>query len=164
MQSKQQRYDTLYIDTARNISKMSYARRLQVGAVLVKSDRILSYGWNGMPIGWDNDCEEAVIEAPLRYPPVKPVLVTRPEVLHAESNCLMKVARSTESSEDATMYITHSPCMDCAKLIHQAGIIRVVYVDLYRSQNGIDFLKKCGVKVEQYPCQIQTILDSIPHD
>ena len=150
MISKKERYDWLYLDIAQRVAKMSHARRLQVGAVLVKDDRILSYGWNGMPIGWDNNCEELSIEAPLRYPPVPPVLVTRSEVLHAESNCLTKVARSTESSEGGTMYITHSPCMDCAKLIHQAGIERLIYLNLYRSPMGLDFLKKCGMKVEKY--------------
>jgi dCMP deaminase len=129
---------------------MSYAKRLNVGAVLVKDDRILSYGWNVMPIGWDNDCEYETIEAPLRYPPVPSILVTKPEVLHAESNCLMKVARSTESSDKGTMYITHSPCMDCAKLIHQAGIIRVVYSNLYRSKDGLNFLSHCGIEVIEY--------------
>jgi dCMP deaminase len=150
MISKKERYDWLYLDIAQRVAKMSHARRLQVGSVLVKDDRILSYGWNGMPIGWDNNCEDLVTEAPLRYPPVQPFLVTRPEVLHAESNCLSKVARSTESSEGGTMYITHSPCMDCAKLIHQAGIERIIYLNLYRSTIGLDFLKKCGMEVEKY--------------
>ena len=150
MLSKKERYDWLYLDIAKQVSKMSHARRLQVGSVLVRDDRILSYGWNGMPIGWDNNCEEEQIESPLRYPSVPTVLVTRPEVLHAESNCLMKVARSTETSEGGTMYITHSPCIECAKLIHQSGIERIVYLDLYRSSIGLDFLKRCGTKVEQY--------------
>lgn len=147
---KKSRYDNLYLDIAKRVAQMSHAKRLNVGAVLVKDDRILSYGWNGMPIGWDNDCEDIINEAPLRYPPVEPRLVTRPEVLHAESNCLMKVARSTESSERGTLYITHSPCMDCAKLIHQAGIIRIVYNNLYRSEDGIKFLIRCGVEIEKY--------------
>jgi len=149
---KKNRYDSLYSDIAKRVSQMSYAKRLNVGAVLVKDDRILSYGWNGMPIGWDNDCEYEMIEAPLRYPPspVPPLLVTKPEVLHAESNCLMKVARSTESSDKGTMYITHSPCIDCAKLIHQAGIIRVVYSHLYRSKDGLNFLSHCGIEIIKY--------------
>lgn len=147
---KKDRYDSLYSDIAKRVAQMSYAKRLNVGAVLVKNDRILSYGWNGMPIGWDNDCETLTIEAPLRYPPVPPLLVTKPEVLHAESNCLMKVSRSTESSEDATMYVTHSPCMECAKLIHQAGIIRLVYNQRYRSEEGLKFLARCGIEVINY--------------
>lgn len=139
--NKDYRYDLLYIDIANRIAKMSHARRLQVGCVLIKNSSIISFGWNGMPTGWDNNCEDWDINLEL---------TTRPEVLHAESNALSKVAKSNESSLNSTLYLTHSPCIHCAKMIHQAGIIRVVYENLYRSNDGIDFLKKCAIKVDQF--------------
>lgn len=140
--NKTEKYDLLYIDIAKRISRMSHARRLQVGCVLMKNNSIISFGWNGMPAGWDNSCEDWTDELEL---------VTKPEVLHAESNCLMKVAKSNESSHGSCLYITHSPCIHCAKMIYQAGISRVVYEEDYRSSDGIDFLKKCEVEVIKIP-------------
>ena len=128
-------------------SKLSYAKKLKVGCVIVKDNRILSVGYNGTPSGWDNECEEVV-------PPNEWVdyeqLKTKPEVLHAEANALMKLCSSTESSKDADLFITHAPCMHCAKLIYQAGIKNVYYINEYRSDEGIVFLEKSGVQV----CQV----------
>ena len=124
-------------------AKLSSAKRLQVGCVVVKNDTIIGIGYNGMPSGWDNNCEEEYL-----YEDGGSQLRTRSEVLHAESNSLAKIARSTNSSENATMFVTHAPCLDCAKLIHQAGINSVYYRNSYRDEKGIDFLKKCGVQIE----------------
>jgi dCMP deaminase len=155
---KKERYESLYIDIAERIAKMSHAKRLQVGSVLVKDDCIISYGWNGMPSGFDNNCEDKVYanewsidnntweyqEEDGGHPYN---LKTKPEVLHSEANCLMKVARSTNSSEGASLFVTHAPCIDCAKLIHQSGINSVYYRNSYRDELGINFLKQCKVKV-----------------
>jgi dCMP deaminase len=131
--------------TAQIFSELSHARRLHVGAIVVKDDRIISIGYNGMPAGWDNNCEEEV-----RYEDGGVSLKTKPEVLHAESNAISKLARSSESGLGADIFITHSPCLDCAKLIYQSGINRVWYGEQYRNTEGIEFLKKSGVTVEQY--------------
>ena len=136
------RFVNLHMDLAERISQMSYATRLQVGCVIVKENTILSYGWNGMPTGWDNACEHTLEDGSSK---------TRPETLHAESNALMKVAKSTESSEGATLFCTHAPCMDCAKLIYQAGISTVYYKNQYREDAGIKFLMISGVNVHQHP-------------
>lgn len=138
---KQHRYDSFYMDIAKRTALMSYARRLQVGCVLVKNDSIISFGWNGMPKNFDNNCE---------YVDSDSNLVTRPEVLHAESNCLMKLAKSNESSSGSILYLTHSPCMECSKLIFQANIQRLVYLNKYRTNDGPTFLLKCGVSVEEF--------------
>lgn len=152
----QQKLDKLYIDIASRVALESYAVRRKVGATLVKGDRIISYGWNGTPSGDDNTCEELVY--PDDYdgrdgiggPPDK-VLRTKRTVLHAESNCLMKLAAvGGEGAEGATLYTTTSPCYDCAKLIKQARIFRVVYRDHYRDLSGIEFLESRGVKVEMF--------------
>jgi dCMP deaminase len=131
---------------------MSHARRLQVGAIVVKDDRVISMGYNGMPAGWDNNCEyeegyyEQFYQEEMKY--VKTgQLKTNPEVLHAETNAIAKLARSTESGLDADLFVTHSPCLDCAKLIYQSGISRVWYGANYRDNAGVDFLEKSGVKV-----------------
>ena len=129
----------MYLDICERISHMSFAVRAKVGAILVKDDNIISMGWNGMPSGFDNDCE---YDSDIRFN------VTRPEVLHAESNCISKVAKSSNSSLGATMYITISPCMDCAKLIVQAGVSRVVYKKFYRDKKVLDFLYECGIIIE----------------
>lgn len=134
-----------YMKTAQIFSELSHARRLHVGAIVVKDDRIISIGYNGMPAGWDNNCEEEV-----RYEDGGVSLKTKPEVLHAESNAISKLARSSESGLGADIFITHSPCLDCAKLIYQSGINRVWYGEQYRNTEGIEFLKKSGVTVEQY--------------
>lgn len=130
----------LYSDIARRVSELSSARRLQVGAIIVRDDRILSIGYNGMPAGWDNNCEHLQEDGSLK---------TRPEVLHAESNCLSKVARSTESALGADLFVTHSPCLECAKLIYQSGIHRVYYGTQYRSDDGLRFLKQSSIQVTQ---------------
>ena len=132
------------MDVAERFAQLSSATRLQVGAIVVKDDRIISIGYNGMPSGWDNVCEEKVYDtsAESTYQ-----LKTKPEVLHAESNAIAKLARSAESGEGATIFITHSPCIDCAKLIYQSGINTVYYRNAYRSTAGTDFLNKSGIKV-----------------
>ena len=122
---------------------MSYAIRAQVGAVLVKDNNIISMGWNGMPSGFENDCELHLDE----HDPT--ALITKPEVLHAESNCISKVARSSQSSEGSTMYVTISPCMECSKLIAQSGISRIVYGKFYKDNKSLDFLRKCGIIVDK---------------
>jgi dCMP deaminase len=144
--SKPFRYQKLYMDIAGRVSDMSHARRLQVGAVIVKDDRIISMGFNGMPSGWDNNCEDTVVEE--HDEKFVTVLRTKPEVLHAESNALAKLARSTESGDGADIFITHAPCLDCAKMIYQTGIRRVFYRNSYRSDDGLQFLKQSGVDVK----------------
>jgi dCMP deaminase len=131
-----------YMATARIFAELSHARRLHVGAIVVKDDRIISIGYNGMPAGWNNDCEDVV-----QHSDDTTTLKTRPEVLHAETNAIAKLARSTESGLDADIFITHSPCLDCAKLIYQSGIRRVWYGSEYRDSAGPDFLQKSGVHV-----------------
>jgi len=128
------------MDIADRVSQMSYARRLQVGAVIVKEGRIISMGWNGMPSGWDNNCEITLADGTLK---------SKPQVLHAEMNSLMKLAKSNESGDQASIYVTHSPCIECAKGIHQAGILKVFYNEKYRSDDGIKFLQKCKIHIEQ---------------
>jgi dCMP deaminase len=136
-----------YMDVADRFSKLSTAKRLQVGAIVVKDDRIISIGYNGMPSGWDNTCEdELVVEAEVGE---DIILKTKPEVLHAETNAISKLAKSTEAGEGATMFCTHAPCIDCAKLIYQSGIKQVYYKHRYRSTAGIEFLEKCNIDVKQ---------------
>jgi len=130
--------------TAETFAELSHARRLHVGAIIVKDDRIISIGYNGMPAGWDNDCEDVI-----QHSDDTTSLKTKPEVLHAETNAIAKLAKSTESGFNATMFITHAPCLDCAKLIYQSGINSVFYRDAYRSEDGITFLKASGITVEQ---------------
>lgn len=143
-------------------SKLSYAKRLQVGAVVVKGNQIIGTGYNGMPTGWENNCEniESTFderdtyhsndwkfdEEEKKYVRLK----TKPEVLHAETNAIAKVSRSTESSEGATLFCTHAPCIDCAKLIYQAGISTVYYREQYRDDSGLKFLSQGNVNVHQY--------------
>ena len=129
-------------------AECSTATRLQVGCVLVKDNRIISIGYNGMPSGWTNECEETVIwhEGKQLSQPLK---VTKPEVLHAETNAIAKLARSSENGEGASAFITHQPCLDCAKLLYQAGIQEVYFVYEYRLDDGVKFLKKCEIKIEQ---------------
>jgi len=134
----------MYLDICERISLMSHAVRAKVGAILVKDNNVISMGWNGTPAGFDNECEIRLDEMD------EFALITKPEVLHAESNCLTKVARSSQSSEGSTMYITISPCMECAKLIAQSGITRVVYKNFYRDKKSLDFLSEFGIIVEKY--------------
>ena len=137
--------------TARIFAELSYAKRLHVGAIVVKEDRIISIGYNGMPAGWDNDCEykHYKIDGYLVDDDGCYELKTRPEVLHAESNAVSKLARSSESGDGSTMFVTHAPCLDCAKLIYQSGIKKLFYGEEYRSSDGILFLQKCNIQVEQ---------------
>ena len=144
-----------YMKTAETFAELSHARRLHVGAIIVKDDRIISIGYNGMPAGWDNNCEfEEVYSRQVapgdEYETVHTgILKTRPEVLHAETNAIAKLAKNGESSNGATMFITHAPCIDCAKLVYQSGINSVFYRNTYRTEDGVRFLEKCGIKVEQ---------------
>jgi len=168
-----QKFRDAYMKTAEVFAGLSSARRLHVGAIIVKDDRIISIGYNGMPSGWDNNCEDVVTPS-LPYlhgdgPTLKTKpevlqeqqlpkdsnewkryrLTTKPEVLHAETNAIAKLAKSTESGSGATLFVTHSPCLDCAKLVYQSGINTVYYRNSYRSEDGIHFLEKAGVKVEK---------------
>jgi len=159
-----QKYIDAYMDVAERFGKLSSAVRLQVGAIAVKDDRIISLGYNGTPHGWDNDCAtriytendrqnwQGVDTLSEQYPYLDEAgksyrLTSKPEVLHAESNCLAKLAKSPESGNGAAMFVTHSPCIDCAKLIYQSGITSVYYRHQYRDSAGIDFLKRCRVTV-----------------
>ena len=148
-----------YMDTAHRFAELSYARRLHVGAIVVKNDRIISIGYNGMPAGWDNDCEDRVyanewsIDNDIwthQDENGRPYnLETKPEVLHAERNALDKLAKGTEGGDGADMFITHSPCLECAKSILGAGIKRVWFSEQYRDDSGLTFLEKSGIIVEQ---------------
>ena len=140
-----QKFRDAYMKTAEVFAELSSARRLHVGAIIVKDDRIISIGYNGMPSGWDNNCEDE-----LKWPngDIK-FLTTKPEVLHAETNAIAKLAKSTESGSGATLFVTHAPCLDCAKLVYQSGINSVYYRNSYRSEDGIHFLEKAGVQVEK---------------
>lgn len=133
---KQKIYDKAYLRIANEWSQLSYCKRKKVGAIIVKDRMIISDGYNGTPSGFENCCEDENGE-------------TRWDVLHAEANAILKVARSTQSCDGATLYITLSPCKDCSKLIHQSGIKRVVYQNGYRDDSGIKFLEKAGVEVVQ---------------
>ena len=134
------KWDKAHMKVAEVYSKLSTAQRLQVGAVIVKDNRIISIGYNGMPTGWTNECETSDEYGNM--------LKTKPEVLHAETNAIAKTARSNESTEGAVLYTTCSPCLNCAKLIYQSGISRVVYRQRYRTEEGLTFLQECGIKVE----------------
>ena len=146
-----QKFVDYYMKVAELTSTLSYAKRLQVGSVIVKGNKILATGYNGMPSGWDNTCETVeVVELDEKF--VKR-LVTKQEVLHAETNAIAKVSASTESSEGATMFCTHAPCINCAKLIYQSGINSLYYRDTYRDTSGIQFLESSGLVVTKYETQ-----------
>ena len=134
------KYTQAHMRAAHLYAELSTARRLKVGALIVKDDRIISIGYNGMPAGWDNNCELELEDGTIK---------TKPEVLHAETNAIAKLARSSESGLDATLFVTHSPCLDCAKLIYQSGIKHVYYAINYRDDSGITFLRNSGIQVEQ---------------
>ena len=143
------KFQKLYNNIAHEVAKMSHARRLQVGAVIVKDDRVISMGYNGMPAGWDNNCESEETEFNLvtKTRTGTGKLTTRPEVLHAESNAIAKLAKSNDSGDGADLFVTHAPCMECSKLIFQSGIRRVYYSSDYRDDSGVKFLKQSGVEV-----------------
>jgi dCMP deaminase len=134
------KFKRLYMEMAESVSHLSSAKRLQVGAVVVKDNRVISFGYNGTPAGWDNNCELVDEDGSL---------TTKKEVIHAEMNAIAKLARSTESGEGATMFVTHAPCIECAKLIYQSGINRVFYKNKYRSRDGVELLMQC-IQVEEY--------------
>ena len=133
---KTKKYDIAYLKMAETWGKLSYCKRRQVGAIIVKNRMIISDGYNGTPTGFENVCEDED-----NY--------TKWYVLHAEANAILKVARSTQSCDGATLYVTLSPCRECSKLIHQSGISRVVYSEAYKDLSGVEFLKKAGVIVNQ---------------
>ena len=133
---KQLRYDSAYLKMALEWAKLSYCKRKQVGALIVKDKMIISDGYNGAPTGFDNCCEDENEK-------------THWYVLHAEANAMMKVAKSTHNSNGATLYITLSPCKECSKLILQAGIKRVVFIHIYKDDSGLDFLKEAGIELTQ---------------
>ena len=139
-----EKFINAYMEVAKIFANLSSAQRLQVGAIVVKDDRIISIGYNGMPAGWDNCCEYYTDDDG-----GSSVLVTKSEVLHAEMNALMKLAKSNESGDNAAIFITHSPCMDCAKGIYQAGIKEVYYEIAYRNTSGVEFLEKSDVTVKK---------------
>jgi dCMP deaminase len=134
-----------YMDVAERFSKLSSAKRLQVGAIVVKDDRIISIGYNGMPSGWDNTCED-VVEI---HEDGGIVTKTKLEVIHAEANAIAKLAKGNESGDGSTMFLTHAPCIDCAKQMYTAGIKKVYYRDSYRDTVGLDFLVKCDIMVSK---------------
>jgi dCMP deaminase len=163
-----QKFIDSFMSTAETFANLSTAEKLKVGCIIVKDDRIISIGYNGTPSGWDNVCEEkdwcsaggwlSPEEIEERWPyegtyldangnemQGRYRLVTKPEVLHAEMNALMKLAKSNESGLGATMFITHAPCLNCAKCVYQAGISKVYYRNNYRSDDGLKFLNKCNV-------------------
>jgi dCMP deaminase len=135
-----EKFKHAYMQTAQTFAELSSAQRLHVGAIVVKDDRIISIGYNGMPAGWSNVCEDVTEEGTLK---------TKPEVLHAETNAIAKLARSNESGLGADLFVTHSPCLECAKLIFQAGIKKVFFGKDYRDDSGIKFLVQSGVIVEK---------------
>ena len=135
MSEKKIRYDKAYMKMASEWAKLSHCKRKQVGALIVRDRMIISDGFNGTPTGYDNECET-------------PENTTKWHVLHAEANAILKVARSTQSCDNATLYVTLSPCKECSKLIHQSGIKRVVYGKKYSDTEGVDFLKEAGVEVD----------------
>ena len=165
-----QKFIDAYMDVAKRFAQLSSAKRLQVGAIIVKDDRIISIGYNGMPAGWTNECEDKEwcsaggwlspeeIEEGWPYEGTyrdsannimqgRYKLKTKPEVIHAEANAIAKLAKSSESGDGATMFLTHAPCIHCAKQIYTAGIKQVYFGIPYRDESGIAFLLKCGVNV-----------------
>ena len=139
------KFKQAFMQTAYTFAELSSAVKLKVGAIVVKDDRIISVGYNGTPSGWDNCCEDVMedIQDGGSY------LKTKPEVIHAEMNAITKLAGSSESGKGAFMFITHAPCIECAKSIYQSGIAKVFYRETYRSTAGLEFLEKCGMTVEK---------------
>ena len=141
------KWNKAYMDVAERFAELSTARRLKVGAIIVKDNRIISIGYNGMPSGWDNCCEEEVVTEYGSY--TDSALVTKKEVIHAEANAISKLASSNDSGKDADIFITHAPCIHCAKLIYGTSIKRVYFKNIYRSDEGIKFLESCKIEVQQ---------------
>ena len=137
-----QKFIDAYMDVAKRFAQLSSAKRLQVGAIVVKDDRIISIGYNGMPAGWTNECETVFYDENGAER-----LKTKDEVIHAEANAIAKLAKSSESGDGATMFLTHAPCIHCAKQIYTAGIKKVYFGEPYRDEAGVAFLMKCGVSV-----------------
>lgn len=132
------KWENAYIDIAERFAQLSSATRLKVGSIVVRDNRIISIGYNGMPSGWTNECEDENN-------------VTKPEVIHAEANAIIKLARDGERGLGADLFCTHAPCIHCAKLIYGAGIARVYYKETYRDNSGIEFLDACGVPSYHIP-------------
>lgn len=161
------KFDYAHMKAAETYAELSSAVRAKVGAIIVKDNRIISIGYNGMPSGWTNECEEIEFiedSEDLDYPlMVAQGFVfgadkdtagwvrrkTKPEVIHAEANAIAKLARSNESGEGSVMYITHSPCVECAKLIYTAGIKKIFYRNEYRAAEGKEFLNRCNIEMEE---------------
>jgi len=139
-----QKWINAYMDTAERFAQLSSAERLKVGAVVVKDHRIISIGYNGTPSGWDNACENVV-----QLSDDTVTTKTKDEVIHAEANAILKLAKSNEGGDGAVLFCTHAPCVECAKLIYGSGINKVYYRNQYRDSSGLDFLNKCAVEVEQ---------------
>jgi dCMP deaminase len=159
-----QKFIKAHMQAASVYAQLSTAQRLHVGCVIVKDNTIIGIGYNGMPSGWDNNCENSeYVSKEECYKSEEWMkennfsetahgwirLKSKPEVLHAETNAIAKVSRSTNSSDGASLFVTHAPCLDCAKIIHQAGIKEVYYQHEYRNTAGIDFLKKCNIDIQQ---------------
>jgi dCMP deaminase len=145
-----QKWIDAFMDTAERFAQLSSAKRLQVGACVVKDNRIISIGYNGMPSGWTNECEEVIV-AEIDGNPGRVIRETRTkdEVIHAEANAILKLARDGESGNGSSLFCTHAPCIHCAKLVHGAGIKKVYYRHSYRDTIGLDFLEKCNIEVEK---------------
>jgi dCMP deaminase len=150
-----QKWIDAFMDTAERFAQLSSAKRLQVGAVVVKDNRIISIGYNGMPSGWTNECEYHISEyneiTKSWYPTGE--TKTKDEVIHAEANAILKLARDGESGYGSSLFCTHAPCIHCSKLIHGAGISKVYYRDTYRDSIGLEFLEKCNIEIERVTCQ-----------
>ena len=157
-----QKFIDAYMDVAERFAKLSSAKRLQVGAIMVKSDRIISIGYNGMPAGWTNECEEKeyfVGNIPEKYSTDPWIfkdedggvgrIKTKAEVIHAEANAIAKLAKGNDSGDGSTMFLTHAPCIDCAKQMYTAGVKKVYYRQSYRDNDGLTFLEKCDIMISK---------------
>ncbi len=158
-----QKWINAFMDTAERFAQLSSSRRLHVGAVVVKDNRIISIGYNGTPSGWDNNCENKIYcddgdwkeqTDKLHDEWITYKLVTKDEVIHAEANAIIKLARDGESGNGASLFCTHAPCVSCAKLIYGAGINTVYYRNSYRDTSGLDFLIKCDIEVKNVSNEI----------
>lgn len=152
------KWQNAYMKTAETFGSLSTAKRLKVGSIVVKENRVISIGYNGMPSGWSNECEDvaslpswadSIDDIPESDKHIYVEYKTKPEVIHAEANAIAKLAGSTESGKDAEMYVTHAPCLNCAKQIYTSGIKHVYYRNTYRKNDGIKFLEDCGIGVTQ---------------